>query len=266
MIRCLLETSITTSSISYPFARGWLDAPDWLDLQERVTADMIGEQRACALVDAIDATRLFETHAVLSDLALVSTHNGPIALHSERRPDEIENAVVQLGTVGPVAEAAARATIHHFYGIDVLDWSRAADHGDIEVVQDTEVFTEAGDIFREDLVRAWFILTSLSLPSHVFVAPLDVLQDQPELIQPIMNELRRATNVSDERRRELRRNLSDDHDLDRDRLTQFLNDQKTRLTKSGRKGWLDLANRVAKAMQLPDELRPVMHSLASGRE
>jgi predicted solute-binding protein len=263
MTLCYLETNLTTSAISYPFQRGWIETPEWLIPRDRVTPQMLQDEPACALIDAIDALRLTQSHTVVTDIALVSTHQSAIRMHSEKRPDEVEHAVVQLGEISATAEAVARSTIHHFYGIDVVDWNRSQQSAEVEILEGHEAFRAPEQGYREDLVRAWFILTSLPLPTHVFVAPRDVTEQDPKSIEKMVDALRRAVSVSEERRREVRRNLSDDFELDRDRLTDFLNDQKHRLTKSGRKGWLDLGNRVARAMDLPSDLNPDLGTFAT---
>lgn len=256
MNSCIIEANLTTSIFSYPFHRGWLDAPEWLVLPERVSAELLRDDSSIALIDAIEATRLFETHSVISDIALVSTHQSVIRMHSAQRPDEVEHAVVQLGEVSPTAEALARSTIHHFYGIDVVDWNRSQQPGDVTILDGPEALRVNNEGYMEDLVRAWFILTSLPVPTHVLVAPRETVEQSPDSIETVVDLLRRAVSMSEERRRELRRNVSADYELDRDRLTDFLNDQKPWLTKSGRKGWIDLANRVQRAMNLPDNLNP----------
>lgn len=251
MTHCIIEASLATSLYSYPFQRGWLDTPDWLILRDRVTPDQLEEGDACALIDAIDATRLLDSFSVITDVGLVSTHRGTINMRTVQRPDEVENAVVQLGEVSSTAEALARATIYHFYGIDVMDWNRSNQDSDVSVVEGPDALRSGGDAYMEDLVRAWFILTSLALPSHLLIAPRDLLGRDQEGVKEMVRQLRRSVEVSSERRRELRRNLSEDLEIDRELLTEFLNDQKPRLTRSARKGWLDLTNRAARAMDLP---------------
>lgn len=251
MAHCIIEANVTTSLYSYPFQRGWLDTPDWLVLRDRVTLEQVESGDACALINAIDATRLLDSCSVITDVALVSTHHGAVNMRTTQRPDEVENAVVQLSDVSSTAEALARATIYHFYGIDVMDWNRSNQEADVRVLEGSESLRSDEDGFSEDLVRAWFILTSMAVPSHILVAPRDLLDRDQEGVREMVSLLRRSVDVSNERRRELRRNLSEDLGIDRDLLTEFLNDQKPRLTRSARKGWLDLTNRVARAMDLP---------------
>jgi hypothetical protein len=256
MIHCILEANLTTSQYCYPFQRGWIDSPEWLILRDRVTDELLSDGSSCALVDAMTATRYLDTHSVVADVALVSTHRGPVVMRTDQRPDEIEHATVQLGETSRMAEALARATIHHFYGIDVVDWNRSQQKSEVTILEDLDALRPAGDSYNEDLVRAWFILTSMSIPTHLFIAPTATLErDQPE-VRRVVEKLRQALSVSDERRRELRRNLSSDLDIEREHLTELLNDQKTRLTRNARKGWLDLTNRVARAMELPAGAHP----------
>lgn len=266
MTHCFLEVNVTTTQISYPFQAGWIEAPDWLILRDRVTDEFLSEDNACALVDTITATRFLDTHSVVADLALVSTHRGPYAMRTTKRPDEVEHATVQLGEASPLAEALARATVHHFYGIDVVDWNRSPQASDVTILDHTQAMQPDPNAWNEDLVRAWFILTSMSIPTHLFVAPKSVLEANQNEVKAMVKTIRGAIDVSDDRRREVRRNVSGDLDIDRDHLTELLNDQKTRLTRNARKGWLDLANRVSRAMDLPTGPNPGVVSFGLAKD
>jgi hypothetical protein len=256
MTSCILEANVTTAQITYPFQGGWIDTPDWLILRDRVTDEFLAEGTDCALVDALTATKYLDTYSIVADIALVSNHRGTIAMQSDSRPDAIEHATVQLGEVSRTAEGLARATIHHFYGIDVVDWYRSPQNAEISILQDEDALRSPGEKNNEDLVRAWFILTSMAIPTHVFITPTEALKADQASIQRIVETLRSSIDVSVDRRRELRRNLAGDLDLDREMLTEFYNDQKTRLTRNARKGWIDLTNRVARAVDLPTGANP----------
>lgn len=266
MIHCILEANVTTSQVSYPFQAGWIPSPDWLILRDRVTDEFLADGDNCALVNSADALRSIDTHSVISDLALVSTHRGPFVMRTSSRPDEVDHATVQLGDVSPMGEALARATIHHFYGIDVVDWTRTQQASDVTILEDAEAMRATTGGYSEDLIRAWFILTSMPVPTHVFLAPTALLESNQPEIRRMVEMLRQAISTSEERRRELRRNVSGDLEIDREHLTELLNDQKTRLTKSARKGWLDLANRVARAMNLPNGPNPDVASFGLAKE
>ncbi len=266
MTHCFLEANVTTTQISYPFQAGWIDPPEWLILRDRVTDEFLSEDSACALVDTITATRFLDSHSVVADLAIVSTHRSAYTMRTTKRPDEVEHATVQLGEACPMAEALARATIHHFYGIDVVDWNRSKQDSDVTILDHSAAMQPDPDAWNEDLVRAWFILTSMAVPTHVFLAPKSVLEARQNEIQKMVETIRKSIDIADDRRREVRRNVSGDLEIDRDHLTELLNDQKTRLTKNARKGWLDLANRVARAMDLPTGPNPDVVSFGLARD
>jgi hypothetical protein len=266
MTSCILEANVTTAQIAYPFQRGWIDSPDWLVLRDRVSDEFLTEGSDCALVDALTATKYLDTYSVVADIALVSNHRSAIAMQSDSRPDEIEHATVQLGDVSRTAEGLARATVHHFYGIDVVDWYRSQQDAEVRIIEDAEALQKPEDKNVEDLVRAWFILTSMAIPTHVFIAPTAALESDRSSIRHMVESLRGAIDLSEERRRELRRNLSGDLDIDRETLTELYNDQKTRLTRNARKGWIDLTNRVARALDLPTGANPDVVSFGLAHE
>jgi predicted solute-binding protein len=256
--RCLVENRIETASYSYALARAWVDVPDGFELRERVTAEDVREENGYALLGSIDAVLLADTHTVISDVGIVTLHLGATAMYSERRPDEVEQAEVALGDCSRTSEALARATVHHFFGIDVIDWARAGGRADVTIVDGAEAMRQPESGHLEDLVRAWYILTSQPFASHVFVAPNEAVTDAPDELRAVVGALRRSLEATEGRRREMRRNLVADFDLDRERLTRYVQEQRTRLTNSGRKSWLDLARRVAIAMNLPREAPPVI--------
>jgi hypothetical protein len=262
MIRCLVEANVTTSQITYPLMRGWLNPPDWMSLHDRISLEDVTSEPSCALIDAIDAAKLAETHVILTDLAAVSQHIGSIVMHTSERPDDVLHAEVQLGDVSSTAEAVARATVHHFYGIDVVDWVRTSSSTGVTVVEGADALIEPSEeVYLEDLIRAWFIMTSLALPTHLFVVPRAMIENEPDAVRKLISTLQRSVDVAEERRRELRRNLSSDYGIERDLLIDFQSDQRLRLTKSARKGWLDLTRRVAHQMGLPKDVRPEIASI-----
>jgi predicted solute-binding protein len=266
MTSCILEANVTTAQIAYPFQREWISSPDWLVLRDRVSDEFLADGTDCALVDALTATKYLDTYSVVADVALVSNHRSAIAMQTDSRPDEIEHATVQLGNVSRTAEGLARATVHHFYGIDVVDWYRSQQDAEVRIVEDAEALQRPEAKNVEDLARAWFILTSMAIPTHVFIAPTAVLEANQPSVRKMVETLRSAIDISLERRRELRRNLSADLDIDREALTELHNDQKTRLTRNARKGWIDLTNRVSRALDLPSGANPDVVSFGLAQE
>lgn len=262
MIRCLIEQSLTTAVISYPVQQGWWKGDASIDLTAPLTAAQVAESGAAALMSSVEASKLVKTHAIITDVGLVSHHSGPVVLWTPQRPDEIEHAPVLLGDVSSTAEALARVTLGHFYGIEANAYLRddEVEEGSaapIVVREGLSAFhpPEVGEV--NDLVRAWFILTSFPLPTHLLVVPRELAEREPDEVEELVTALREILDISQQKRRELRRDLANDFDLDRDRFSLFQQDQTSTVSKSVRKAWLDLLRRVSRSMKLPDVGEPL---------
>lgn len=251
---CLIDESIATALITEPVKQGLLAAPT-LELVAGLRAEAVAERDAGALLGSVDAALLLDSHSVVTDLALVSWHAGPYALWTPARPDEIDNVPVALDGVSRTAEAIARATIHHFFGITVAGWERDTGEGQAVVREGAEALRAAEQGVLSDLVRAWYVLSNYPFATHLLVVP-KALTEQPERVAAIARTLRQALDLGIEHRREIRRDLTNAFDLDRDRLVDFQNDQKYTLTKSARKAWLDLLRRVQRPLKLPESPQP----------
>ncbi|MBX6340868.1 MAG: hypothetical protein IRY97_00280 [Thermomicrobiaceae bacterium] len=266
MIPCLIDDSVITAILSYPIARGWVSLAGPYELLPNITAEMVAERQACALVGSVDAALLADRFAVITDVALVSHHSSAVALWTAERPDAVERVPIALDGVSRTAEAIARATIPHFYGIQPTAWQRPSAEGEAVVREGVAAFQPVEAGYLSDLGRAWFILTNFPFPTHLLVAPKAIAQQDRASLESVVRDLQSALEVGDERRREIRRNLSDDYGLDRERFTEFTSDQTTTLTRSGRKAWRDLLNRVGRAMKLPLEAEPEFVSILAGEE
>lgn len=262
---CLIDDSLTSAMFAHPIERGWVEA-DGFELVPDLRAEQVAERGACALIGSIEAALLMEDYAIVTDVALVSRHVGGIALLTPRRPDEIEKASVALGSVSRTAEAVARATIGHFYGIEITGWEREEATDDAVVVEGAGALQRLEDGHLGDLVRAWFILSGSPLPTHLLVVPKQLANDEPDAVESIVNQLVAAFDTGIERRREMRRNLSDAHGIDRDRLIEFQSDQIPSLSKSARKAWLDILRRTNRAMKLPTVSDPTVITVGKAPE
>lgn len=257
MTRCLIDDCLTTALVSYPLTHGWL-AVDGFEPIRGLTAEAVAAAGVPALVGSVDAALLLDRYAVVTDIGFVSHHTGPIALWTAARPDEIEQTTVVLGGVSRTAEALARATIGHFYGIQVSGWDREAVDGDAVVREGVPALQSVAAGHLGDLVRAWFILTGFPLATHVLVVPQSTAAEDPEAVGALVRDLQATLAAGTERRRELRRNLAEEFDLDRARLSELHAEQTTVLSKTARKAWLDLLRRASHAMKLPPVSEPVV--------
>ncbi len=250
METCLIDDSLTTAVFSYPVAQGWV-VPKGLEVVPGLTAEMVAARNTCALIGSVEAALLLDRFAVVTDVALVSHHTGDIRLWTANRPDEVEHATVSLNGVSRTAEALARATIFHFFGIDVIGWDRRAPEGEVVVREGAAALRPVESGYLNDLVRAWFILSGAPLATHVLVVPRELAEQGTRALQPVIKALDASFYVATERRRQLRRDLEAAFGLDRDQLVEFQTDQTVTLSKTARKGWLDLIRRVGRAMHLP---------------
>ncbi|HET7037093.1 MAG TPA: MqnA/MqnD/SBP family protein [Thermomicrobiaceae bacterium] len=251
---CLIDESIATALVTEPLKQSLIEA-DSLELVAGLRAEAVAERGAYALLGSVDAALLLASHSVVTDFALVSGHSGPYALWTPTRPDEIDNVPVALDGVSRTAEAIARATIHHFFGITVAGWERDTGEGQAVVREGAGALraAELGEL--NDLVRAWYVLTNFPFATHLLVVP-KALTEQPERVAALVRTLQQALDAGIEHRREIRRDLTNEFDLDRDKLVDFQNDQKHTLSKSARKAWLDLLRRVQRPLRLQESPRP----------
>jgi len=221
-LRLLLDHTFITSPVVHPFVGGWVEAPAELDVKAR--EDLLGRDvgpEDFGLVPLPEYLWLQETHQIVPDVAVVAGNSGMVAMRSPVRPDEIGITPVRLIDVDGAGEILARATLRAFYGIHASAWSRSEEEAAEVVIVSGPLAVqppEAG--FSEDLCRAWVILTGDRAVSHVLVAPRAA--DRPS-IEPLIDFLNRSIAMGHERRRELRREISEPFRLDRDRLAELQN-------------------------------------------
>lgn len=265
MIRCLVEDNLTTALIAEPIRQGWLESSEGLELVPTLTAEGVAHAGAMALLDSVDACVLADRYTIITDVAVASRHNGAVALRTAVRPDELSEVAVALDAVSRTAEAIARATVAHFFGVTVRGWTRDSSSSEAVVLEHNDAFIEEPEpVIVNDLVRAWFIMSGLPVATHVLVVPTELLANDPESVAMVVERMRTAASTGVERRREIRRNLHEHFPGDRDRLVAFHTEQSLSLTKTVRKGWLDLLRRVGHAMNLPAPDALSFHTFGEG--
>jgi hypothetical protein len=247
-----VEDNLTTALIAEPIRQGWLEPSEGLELVPVLTAEAVAQADAMALLGSIDGCLLADRFTIITDVGVASRHNGAVALRSAVRPDELNDVTIGLDSVSRTAEAIARATVARFFGVTVSGWSRDAAATEAEVLEHNDAYIEEPEpAVVNDLVRAWFIMSGLPVATHVLVVPNELLANDPESVASVVDQLKTAASTGVERRREIRRNLHEHFPGDRDRLVAFHTEQSLSLTKTVRKGWLDLLRRVGHAMSLP---------------
>jgi predicted solute-binding protein len=261
MTRCLLDDSLATALITYPLTHGWITV-DGFGPVPGLDADTVVAAGVPALLGSVEAAALLDRYAVVTDVAFVSHHSGAIGLWTAVRPDELSEVAVALDGVSRTAEALARATVGHFYGVQVTSWDRDASEGEAVVREGVPALQPVESGVMGDLVRAWFILTGFPLATHVLVVPRAEVDFNPEGVAALVRDLQVVLAAGTERRRELRRNLAEEFDLDRAHLSELHAELTTVLTKTARKAWLDLLRRTSHAMKHPANVEPVVVTVA----
>lgn len=250
---------------------------------------------ALLVLPAVEYALLQQSHLIVPALAAGGQHGGATVLVADRRLDEIETPLVDLDGASRGAECLARATLGPFYGITGAVWAREGEErgrppagtsdehqdsstaagdglaaetqaaGEASIARPTVLVREGGEALHlldepgiatvADLGRAWFILTALPPVSHLLLAPRALPPAEEAGLRELTAALPGALTTIHERRRELRRELSDRYGVSRERLNAFYNDQFSTLTGDAQKSVLALLARGGREVGLPSVAR-----------
>ena len=221
-MRLFLDHTFITAPVVHPFVAGWEEAPTDLDVSATagLSSRTIGTD-GFGFIPLPDYAWLQETHQIVPDVAVVAGNSGFVAMRCPVRPDGIGITAVRLIDIDGAGEILARATLRAFYGIHASSWSRSDDEQAEVVIVSGPLAVESPEAgFSEDLCRAWVILTGSRAVDHVLVAPKGA---DRVTVAPVVAFLNRLISTGHERRRELRREISEPFGLDRDRLAELQN-------------------------------------------
>jgi hypothetical protein len=206
-----------------------------------------------ALLDSVTALSLLPARVIVRDVAVVWRAASMLTLTTHARPDEVEAATVAVPGVSPAGRALAAAVLGPFYGIAVAGWSERAHPVDATHVTISEgpaaLIAEADEErYQEDLGRAWFLLTDRPFVSHVAVAARQQIASDPPAVAAAVARLLAAREAGAARGRELRRDLSKAHGIDREALTETLAAATWALDDAAADGLAELARRSGLAL------------------
>lgn len=257
----LLDDSPTIAPLALALELGWATLPlpvrTVAGLSARIVRDHPG---ALAFTPLAEYAELQDDHMILPELAAGGQHDAATVLVADRRLDEIDDPIVDLGASSRTTELLTRATLLKFYGITAAAWVRDGEDAPIpsEGQQTLEIrdggealhlLDTPGDRVLSDLGRAWFILTGLPPVSHLCLAPTDSLD--ATWLKEALAALPAALAVVHERRRELRRTLAERYGVSRELLNGFYNDRFLTLTGDAQKSILAIFPAGAWGMDLP---------------
>ena len=253
----LIDDSLLTARFAHPFRAGWLDADAVALRALGSSADLRGFD-GVALVDAVLAAALLESWVILPDHAVASRRESMLNLVSDRRPDGLERITLGVGGVSDVAQAVAGATLPRFYGIEITALSAAQvtpDAANAYLEEGAHALADVDDNgwFHEDLGRAWFLLTQTPFVTHICIAPRDHTVHNHDAVSATLEHIQLARDMSHERSRELRRDLTREHGVDRELLGEVLADQSNTLgvdERAGLKSLYSFSGRRAAADRL----------------
>lgn len=250
----LIDDTFATGTFTVPITSAWVSRSEvvTVELAGRRTSETVTEDTA-VLTSPSEIPRLQQTHAVVTDIAVVADGNSAIAMRTPVRPDEVEATPVRLLEAGGAAELLARATLKPFYGIEPTSWvndgeSPEAARAEVVIVEGAEALREPEGGFSEDLSKAWFILTAQPVVSHVLLVPRTL---PPDLLRIIVSFLDAARTEGHERRRDWRPQLADREGIDRERASAFWAAQRLRLEEPDRRALLDLLRRGSRGTSNP---------------
>jgi predicted solute-binding protein len=241
-VRLLIDDTFATSTYTTPITLGWVTPPDGvaIELTHGLAATQIGEADV-ALTPASVILPLHQTHQIMPSIAVIANGVGAVAMRTPVRPDEIEKTPVRL-LDSDGAELLARATLRPFYGIEPTSWLREENAPDtaraeVVIVSGAEALREPEAGYSEDLGRAWFILTSLPVVSHVLLLPQGMTTPERQFIFTFLDG---AKTEGLARRREWRTALAEREGIARNRAGAFWGAQRLKLDVSDRQALREL--------------------------
>jgi hypothetical protein len=191
-------------------------------------------------------------HAIHPDVGIVVRDRGVVALQSAVRPDELDRPAVWLRVSGPTPELLARATVGQYFGFRVRDWVGEEWAGEAEAVVVDEAAAlaplEAG--FREDLTRAWFVLTGLPFVTHLLAVPNDA---EPEQVAAVAEWIASGGGLDREQRRAVREEITGATGATLEDITSLMTGIRGQLTLDDRRSVAELLARSG----VSDQIGPV---------
>lgn len=258
----LIERRLGTAPFWMPVERGWVEPDRPVTIVESPGAAQIRGHQGLAIVDTLLASTALETSVIVRDFAVASDQISLLTLVTADRPDEIERASLSAGGVSLTGRATAEIVIPTFYGIEITGWlDERAEIGSesMWLTEDAQALlpTLNEEHYHEDLGRAWFLLTNTRFVSHVCLAPAELYASQREELETLAATLRTLLAAADEQRRMLRRNISRDHDIDRDLVVDVFDGLRFELGDAGVEGLSTLFHRsgvLARTGPLDDKI------------
>lgn len=239
-----IDDSLMTAQIRVPLSEGWVETDVPFEIRKSLKAADLGPGDV-ALIAGPEATLLGETHFIEPGVAVLAEAMSAIAMRTPIRPDGVEETPIRMLGTGPTAEVLIRALLRPYFGITASTFVRdeddpAAVDAQVVVLEGLIALNEPEAGFQEDLAKAWYILTNATVVHHVTVVGVEA---EVRGASAEIDVLRRAIEVGVERRRDVRREMAGDEEVDRDRLAEVTNRIRFELTTADRQSLRNLLAR-----------------------
>lgn len=237
----LIERRLGTAPYWMPVDRGWVEPSMEVEIVDSPTPAALRAHNGIMLVDTLLASILLDSSLILTDHAVAADTISLLTMVTSERPDGIEEASIATPGVSLTGRAVAEIVIPEFYGITVKEWlDTPADVGPeiVLVTEDEQALlpTANASDFHEDLGRAWFLLTETPFVSQICLVPEVLYENDPATVRHALADLAAMRKAAEDQRRLLRRNVSRDHDIDRDLVVDVFDGLHFDLDESGVEG------------------------------
>jgi predicted solute-binding protein len=244
-----IDDRLMTAAYWMPLREGWSVSPMPVQVERHGSPRQYREAPVVLLADSILASQLLDSHFIIRDHAIVTRRESMLTMVTNDRPDNVESATLSTHDLSLSAKALAELVIPTFYGITIQSWTEDpldVDESTIRITEGPEALLPTADEahYHEDLGRAWFLMTATPYVSHVTLAPRSALQEDPAAVRRATDVLTNLLGASNNHRRELRRNLSKDHGIDREVIADALTDQTYTLDDEAANGLRELYTRA----------------------
>jgi predicted solute-binding protein len=237
----LIERRLGTAPYWMPVERGWVEPSQEIKIVESLTPPDLRAHDGVMVVDTLLASTVLESSMILTDHAVAAETISLLTMITSSRPDEIDAVAAAVPGISLTGRAVAEIVIPEFYGITVSEWingEASVGPKSIVVTEDAQALlpTANEDDYHEDLGRAWFLLTETPFVSHVCIVSELHYQEDVASVRAAVADLYALRRAADDQRRLLRRNISRDHDIDRDLVVDVFDGLRFDLTERGVEG------------------------------
>jgi len=188
-------------------------------------------------------------HAIHPEVGIAVRDRGVVAMQSAVRPDELERPAIWIRTTGPTAELLSRATVAQYFGFRPRAWvdESGADDAEVVIVDEATAIGPLESGFREDLTRAWFVLTGLPFVSHLLAVPDGA---DPVTVGAVAQWLSSGGGLDKEQRRAVREEIAARSGASLDDLANLMTGIRWQLELDDRRSVAELFARSGVAEQI----------------